>query len=154
MRTFSSCRSSFQHAGFTLIEVLVALVIAVSAFGALVGIFSKSLRTVDTAAHFNAATTIAQSKLAEVLAVQDLEEGGRSGEIEDTPYKWTATVTALPDPVPPAEGVPVQQFFRVQMLEVTVRVTWEEARSIEGTNESSVPNVTLSTVRVAGKKAS
>ncbi len=140
--------------GFTLIEVLIALVIAAGAFAALAGIFSKSLRTVDLAAHFNAATTIAQSKLAEVLAEHELEEGGRGGEIEDTQYRWTATITVLPDPAQPTEGAPVQQFFRVQLLEVTVRVTWEEPSAAQpGSEAQEGPNVTLSTVRVVGKKA-
>jgi general secretion pathway protein I len=146
-------RRAIQSAGFTLIEVMVALTIAVSALGALVSIFSTGLRSAATASHINAATTIAQSKLAEVLATPDLEDGaGKSGEIEETPYRWSATVTALPDPVPPNEGAVTQQFFRVQLLEVTVRVVWEDEK--QGSEaEAQTPNVTLSTVRVVKKKA-
>jgi prepilin-type N-terminal cleavage/methylation domain-containing protein len=145
---------SRSSAGFTLLEVLMALVIAAGTIGALAGLFSVGINTADKAARYAEATTLAQSKLSEILAEVELEEGGKAGEFEDSQYRWSATIAPVPDPVPPEGNAPPQQFFRVQMVEVTVVVTWEVESSRLSGEASALPNVTLSTIRVSGKKQS
>jgi prepilin-type N-terminal cleavage/methylation domain-containing protein len=140
--------------GFTLLEVLMALVIAAGTIGALAGLFSVGINTADKAARYAEATTLAQSKLSEILAEVELEEGAKAGEFEDSQYLWSATITPVPDPVPPEGNAPPQQFFRVQMMEVSVVVTWEAESSRLSGEASTPPSVTLSTIRVSGKKQS
>jgi prepilin-type N-terminal cleavage/methylation domain-containing protein len=81
--------------GFTLIEVVVALAIAVLVGGLLLQVFSQSLRGADATARTIQATALAESLLAGVGADMPVAEGERSGETEQG-FRWRLAVAPLP----------------------------------------------------------
>lgn len=102
-------------AGFTLIEVVVALVILAGALAAVLPQFGTALRLGSGAADQRAALLAAQSILAEIGARPDLGDGTLAGRIDDR-LSWTAVVRALP--LTPEPGRP-----HLPPYEVTVEVT-------------------------------
>jgi prepilin-type N-terminal cleavage/methylation domain-containing protein len=81
--------------GFTLIEVVVALTIAVLVGGLLLQVFSQSLRGVDATARTIQATALAESLLAGIGADTPVAEGERSGETEQG-LRWRLALAPLP----------------------------------------------------------
>jgi len=86
-----SCRK--ETAGFTLIEVLVALIIFAIAIGALVGLFQTSLRQTVTAEELRKATALAEAQLARFGHDLPLEIGQVNGESADGQLRWQADVS-------------------------------------------------------------
>src|SRR5690348_6533175 len=116
-------------AGFTLIEILVAFVIAVLFLGAFYEIFSTSIRGAATSEAYSDAVLIAESTLdsaskSQLTPRESTDEMGR--------YKVQTSVDARPDLTHP--GVAVMPY------QIRVRVAWRE-----GLRERSV---TLSTLRL------
>ena len=85
--------------GFTLLEVLVALVIFALLFGVLAQIFQTGLRQSRVAEPASAATLLARSQLARVGVEVPLAQGEFEGETEDG-LRWR---TAIEVAEPPAE---------------------------------------------------
>jgi general secretion pathway protein I len=134
--------------GFTLIEVLIAFVILAGSVLALMQLFSGGLNAAQRLDDSSKAATYAESRLAETLAQKELSEGSESGEYESGRFRWSASVTVVPDPVPPPEGQQPQN-MRIKLLEVTVVVQFGFAGN---GIESASRNVTLRTLRVTPKK--
>lgn len=108
--------------GFTLIEVVVALVILTVALGALMQLFQTGMRSSQIAEDRVLETLLAQSRLAAVGVENPLEPGEFGGEIDER-FRWSALIepyqdefTAEPDEEPRA-GAPVP-------YQVTVTVSW------------------------------
>lgn len=78
--------------GFTLIEVIVAIVIAAVCFSALAGVFSGGMRTASTAAELARASTLAQSLIATAGIEKPLADGVENGTSADG-LVWVLTVT-------------------------------------------------------------
>lgn len=122
-------RTTEAARGFTLVEVLVALVIFALSFGVLAQIIQTGLGQARTAAATTEATLLARSLLAEVGAERPvapgvLESDGTAG------YRWR--VEMRPTGTGSEDGlIPYQ---------VRVRVTWD---SNEGTR-----SIELSTLRL------
>ncbi len=89
-------RGGARQAGFTILEVLVAFVVAALLLSVILGGFSQglsNLRLVDQRAQ---AVLVAQSRLAEVGVVTPLRPGAFQGvESGDKPFRWTVNVTPL-----------------------------------------------------------
>jgi general secretion pathway protein I len=77
--------------GFTLLEVLVALVILSISLGVLFEVFSAGLRGRRTAKEYEQATLLAESKLDAVGIEQPLLEGSSSGQF-DNQFQWRVDV--------------------------------------------------------------
>jgi len=122
-----------QPAGFTLLEVLVAMAILAVAVTAVMQLFGQGLRLARASGEHLTATLLASQKLTEV-AQASLEPGERQG-IEGT-YRWQATVRSVPEfqPVELPEG------FRPtgQLVQVAVRVEWGRGRVVELTTLRAV----------------
>ena len=121
------------QSGFTLVEALVAFVIAATALGVLLQSFSGSLNSQRISQDYATASLLAETKLAEAEALlagnQNLAEGV-SGER----YNWQVTRRPYaPEDVRFQEG-PLAPY------ELAARVTWSDA----GKERS----VTLSTMRL------
>ena len=87
-------RSEHRRAtGFTLIEVLVALIIFAIAFGALVGLFQTSLRQAGTAEDLRKATVLAESQLARIGRDLPLAPGRLDGASADGTLHWQAAIS-------------------------------------------------------------
>jgi general secretion pathway protein I len=83
--------------GFTLLEILVALVIFALAFGVLAQIMQAGLRQSTVARSLAAASLLARSQLARVGGDVPLEVGGADGETEDG-MRWHTEVELVEGP--------------------------------------------------------
>ena len=106
--------------GFTLVEVLVAVVILAFSFGALMQLLGTGLRGLNAAQDHVRASLLAENWLAGLAVDQPLAEGQQSGTFDDR-FHWRATLR------PPAidergdlSGWPVRAY------EVELVVLWDE----------------------------
>jgi general secretion pathway protein I len=83
--------------GFTLLEVLVALVIFALLFGVLAQIFQTGLRQSAVAEQASAATLLARSQLARVGVEVPLVEGELEGESADG-LRWHTVIEVAQAP--------------------------------------------------------
>ena len=104
-------------AGFTLLEVLVAFIIAALAVGALLEGAAGGLRNARVAAHTQEAVARAQSRLAAVSAA--LQAGEQSGD-DGGGFLWRASVVPGAAVVVPRQ----QGAERTVLYAVTVVVSW------------------------------
>ena len=98
--------------GFTLLEILVALVIFALAFGVLAQIIQTGLRQSTGARSITAATLLAQSELARVGVEVPLRAGPADGETE-TGMRWHTEVELIEQP-------DEQQSLATYQVQVTV----------------------------------
>lgn len=119
-------RRPTREAGFTLLEVLVALVVLATAIVAILQLFGGGLRLARTAGDHADAALLASAKLAD-LEPGPLAEGTTDGT--DGPYRWTRRVTLAPALVPlEADSAEVG---RLRLARVTVEVRWGQNRRFE-----------------------
>jgi type II secretion system protein I len=109
-------------AGFTLLEVVVALVIFAVGVLAIIDLFSGSLRLSEGARDVSAAQVYASQRMEEALLFPDPKPGGESGEFGEK-YRWETRTTWEPS----GEERP----FREVRIRVTIR--WDD-----GAQERSV----------------
>jgi general secretion pathway protein I len=92
--------------GFTLLEVMVAVVIMATVLVTLIGLKNRSMRDVLLAEHITTATLLARSKMVDTLpliASKKLqppveEEGNPSNDENLKEYTWKRTISKLPLP--------------------------------------------------------
>lgn len=127
--------------GYTLIEVLVAMVILAMSLTVLFRIFSTGLRNVDVSADYARAVLIAETQLAEAGISVNLETGVFEGAVANQFY-WTRTIedyfpfaTADPDRSP------------VAAYQVTVAVEWQHSGR---SREISLSSIRLDRARRPG----
>jgi general secretion pathway protein I len=118
-----------RESGFTLLEVLVALVIFALAFGVLAQIIQTGLRQSTVAESTAAATSLARSQLARIGVELPLEVGETEGETEDG-MRWQ---TGIQLAEPPDEDLGIASY------EVQVTVSW---------GPGAAEQVTLTTLRL------
>ena len=111
-----SARSGTSR-GFTLIEVLVAFLILAFSLGALLSLFSGSLRSVRLGEDYAHATALARAQLARIDADGIAGQGIDAGETEDG-YRWQMEFKPLPEPAARFGG------GEFEALAVTVTVSW------------------------------
>ncbi len=113
------------RAGFTLLEVLIALAVLGIALVALLHCQIVSIMLSERAGQLTRATLLAETRLAERLAAgypePGLEEGTEPGE--GAPMRWTVTV-ASPEP----GGLPQEAPAGAELRSVQVEVTWRDGR--------------------------
>jgi general secretion pathway protein I len=124
--------------GFSLLEILVAFMIMALTLGVLFQVFSSGLRTAMVAEEYGEATRIAESLLAEFSGLRPLELGEQSGQVDDTPYRWHASIAPIP-----TEGIAPTASERFDVIEIAVQVFWRA-----GTGDREVE---LRTVRLAAR---
>ena len=84
-------RTSKRANGYTLIEVLVAMMILTMALTVLMQMFSAGLRTIDTSADYARATLVAQSLLAATGSAEVITSGETHGR--EAKFHWIRTVS-------------------------------------------------------------
>lgn len=94
--------SSKKQTGFTLLETLVAFSIFAMSLGVLLQIYSKGSRAARYGEQFAVATMIAQSKLAGIGYLDELDSNETSGEENDT-YRWTLRSEPIEEDYPELE---------------------------------------------------
>lgn len=106
---------SRSNRGFTLLEILVALVLLATAVSIILQLFSANLRSLAISEEYVTAAAIADVKLREISDNDDLEPGTLSEIIQDT-YRAdiaiTETLQARTEQIP----------FR--LLEVSLTLRW------------------------------
>ena len=107
-------------AGFTLIEVLVALAIVGLALGAIASVFSNGLLGHETAANAEAALAVAEEQLA--LAATSLRPGTVSGSFAGR-FAWQTTVSPYRDDSDKDADAPTTL---PQLYRVAVSVSWRD----------------------------
>ena len=113
-------------AGFTLLEVLVALVVLAVAGVAVLQLFGGGLRLARASGEHLEATLLAASKLSE-LPPGPADEGTEEGT--EGPYRWTRQVALEPALLPVDPKIP--QAERLRLARVTVDVRWGRNRQVE-----------------------
>ncbi len=103
--TKARCRAAARRRraarGFSVLEVLVALVILALVGTALFSLFSGALTNVSAAEDYSRAVLVADSVLTEAAGTTPLREGTKSGTTEDGRIDWTASVKAYQPPASP-----------------------------------------------------
>jgi len=121
--------------GFTLIEIVVALLVLAIASAVIFEGFSTGFRNARTADEYAQAVLIAQSRLAPAGVAEPLAAGVETGEELDK-YSWTVRI----DPVEVATDDTAPE-SALQPFLVAVDVVWSDG----GTERT----VSLSTLRLA-----
>lgn len=103
------------EAGFTLLEVIVAVTILGAGIVALVTLFTGGLRLAGGSRDLSAASVYAAQRIEEALLEPEPSLGVASGEFGEK-YRWTTRTTGLA----PEEEIP----FQATRIEVTV--TWDD----------------------------
>jgi len=111
---------------FTLIEVLIALAITLIGLVPLLHLLTTSILMADSAWNLSQATLIGNSKLAEVIAENNLEIGIDQGSIEseekEIVFDWQSKVIEVN--INELEDTGLKD-----LRKVTVTVTWHEGQS-------------------------
>lgn len=128
---------SHVEAGFTMVEVLAALVILALTLAVLFDIVSTSLRRIGQAEKLTQATLTAQSLLARVGAEMALQEGQTAGRL-GSDLRWRLQVRPFGDPTE-------LQAWPITPYEISAEVLWHD-----GVKERSV---ILTTLRLGPKLA-
>jgi prepilin-type N-terminal cleavage/methylation domain-containing protein len=112
--------------GFTLLEVLVALVVLSTTVVAALQLFGGGLRLARTAGDHADAALLASAKLAD-LEPGPLTEGTEEGT--EGSYRWTRRVSLAPSLLPVAPDSPEAVIIRVARVDVEVR--WGQSRRFQ-----------------------
>lgn len=118
------------QAGFTLLEVLVALAILGLAVVASIQGFAQGLRLLKLAGDHQQAVLLADRKLREV--VRPLE--GRE-EATESQFRWERTTTVVESPELARDGV----VDRWRVYEIVVSVRWDRQREVRVATLRTVP---------------
>jgi prepilin-type N-terminal cleavage/methylation domain-containing protein len=121
-RPIEPARGHRPAAGFTLLEVLVALVCFALVFGVLAQIMRTGLRQSASAESATTASLLARSQLARVGFELPLEPGEVAGEVDG--MRWRTTVRLADMGPPSAESVGEDTDISVYRIDVTV--AWGE----------------------------
>jgi general secretion pathway protein I len=112
--------------GFTLLEVLVALVVLATTVVAVLQLFGGGLRLARAASDHSDAALLASAKLAD-LEPGPLTEGTTEGT--EGPFRWTRRVTLEPALLPVEPVAP--DAIGIRLARVNVEVRWGQTRRVE-----------------------
>jgi general secretion pathway protein I len=112
--------------GFTLLEVLVALVVLATTVVAVLQLFGGGLRLARAAGDHSDAALVASARLAD-LESGPLTEGTTDGT--EGPYRWTRRITLEPGLLPVESETP--NAARIRLARVSVDVRWGRGRHFE-----------------------
>jgi len=124
--------------GFTLLEVIVAVVIAALCLGALSQVFATGVRAAGTSSDYMRAMTLAQSLLAGVGVEKATSDGSESGASSDGRLTWTVTIA--PEPTDEAENPILPP---LELKRVVARVVAGSGNDAPGNRGRTVELVTL-----------
>ena len=88
-------------AGFTLLEILVAMTLLALAMGIIMQIFSRGVNGADLADRYAKAAMLAESRLASIGVEEVLTEGDTTGQFDDD-FGWNMSVRAYVSASEPA----------------------------------------------------
>ncbi len=106
-----------REAGFTLLEVILALAILGIAFTLAMELLATGVRSAKASRDYTQAVLLARQKMAEIAVTPNLEESADGGEFGGG-FRWVSGIR----PLPQEEDLPAQ------LYQVWVRVTWPGRR--------------------------
>ncbi len=132
---------SRHSAGYTLIEVLVAMTILALSLGVLLQIFAGGLRNISVSGDYARAVLIAETHLDSAGASSVLSPGSSTG-ITEQKFRWTQTVEDYSFYSDPKLNPKLDPIIRAYT--VTVDVEWPHA--------DRVRRVTLKGIKLGDKE--
>jgi general secretion pathway protein I len=108
-------------AGFTLIEVIVALAVVGLALAAIAGVFSNGLLGHEVAADADAALALAEERLALAEAAEILRPGTSSGHFADR-FDWQTTIAPYDDTPDQAPRPAIS----LRLYRIAVSIAWRD----------------------------
>ena len=118
-----SNRTPSDQRGFTLLEVLVATVIAAIALAVLFEGVSSGLRATHAALRREEALVRARSHLAALQAATTLTPGHREGD-DGGGYRWHLTVRPIASAAATSAGPAAAVSHPLSLYEISVRIDW------------------------------
>jgi general secretion pathway protein I len=117
-----------DRAGFTLIEVLTAMMILAIAMVTILQLFSGGLRSAAVAGEYTRAVFHAREKLAALLLYDEMQDADLEGAFADG-YSWWARIRCL-NPEPSAaeaeeDGSAVEPKWPLDLFEISVEAGWD-----------------------------
>ena len=126
-----------RNAGFTLLEVIVAIAILGIAISVVLQLFSANLRAISVSGDYVNAATRAEIKMREILSDDKLSEKSFSEATQDGYRIDVSIIDVLKERT---------ENLRVKLLEVDLTIHW-----IQGTKQKSMSLKTLKVVeKIAG----
>jgi len=121
----TSTGASSREAGFTLLEVLVAMTILAVAVVSLIQLSSQSLRLVKTSGDYQQAVLLADRIATETRPSDEVVDTGQEG-----PYQWERRVSLVPvpDEVQLKQTIPGRE--PAKLFAVTIDVRWGQNQSL------------------------
>lgn len=130
-------RPKTQHrsseSGFTLLEIIIALVILGIGFALAMELLATGVRSAKASEDYTQAILLARQKMAEIAATRNLEGSADAGEFGGG-FRWASEI----QPLPQEEDMPVQ------LYQVRVRIAWPGRRGGE-------KSLDLYSLRIAGR---
>jgi len=120
--------------GFTLIEILVAMVILTICLVAIMELFSGGLKGGRVSREYLQAIFHAREKMEEILIAPELSAGSMEGRFPDNSL-WNVEIT------PFVEDEAVMPIGSVRLFRIALEVTWREGHRQR--------NITISTLTMA-----
>jgi len=112
---------TFGDDGFTLMEVMVAMLILAISFTLVLQLFSGSLRSGHLSERYLVAVYHARAKMEEALLREKIEPGIREGEVGDG-YTWVTTVKYF------GKEVEENSDEDLVLYQCTVKVSWPHGK--------------------------
>ena len=123
--------------GFTLIEVLVAMMILSISLTVILQLFSGGLKAAGMSENYTRAVFYAREQMEAILLAEEFESGTWKGEFDDD-FRWKSDIVWLEPSEEEKDRIPLDIFS------ITVKVIWNE-----GPNEKSFE---IGTLKLAEKK--
>jgi prepilin-type N-terminal cleavage/methylation domain-containing protein len=122
--------------GFSLLEVVVALMIMAGGFLAVLNLFSGSVRSVDFSGQYLKAVTLANSKMNE-LEIQNFVMDNSSGDFKsEENYRWEVDISPYDSDLNNEES-------GIQLQKILLKVLWND--------DGHTRNLELATLRLEGQ---
>ena len=122
--------------GFSLLEVVVALMIMAGGFLAVLNLFSGSVRSVDFSGQYLKAVTLANSKMNE-LEIQNFTVDDSSGNFKNEEnYRWEIDISPYDSDLNNKES-------GIQLQKILLKVLWND--------DGHTRNIELATLRLEGQ---
>ncbi len=137
----SPCAALSASGGFTLLEVLLAVMILAITVTVLLLQFSVALRASTTSQEVTRATLYAKLKIEELKMAEELSESAQSGTFADG-YDWETRVVPYTHEAAVPEDEQVYESLRVETFQLESTVKWRM-----GERSRAVTLTTLKTVR-------
>ena len=115
-------RAPHRQSGFTLLEVLVAFIVFVLIFGAVLEALGTAMRNTRRSSEVSIAALWAQSKLDTIGTIEEIDEGSESGDFDDK-YRWQLDIRK--QQVERTDGLSADS-FPVELYRIELTVRWGE----------------------------